>query len=40
MKEIEMNPDPINPPKPLLKRMDKLEQEVLKDIEELGGLLK
>ena len=40
MKEIEMNQDPINPAKTLLKRMNKLGQAVLKDIKELGGLQK
>lgn len=40
MKEIEMHPDLINPPKTLLKRMKKLGAEVLKDIDELGGMLK
>ena len=29
-----------NNPKTLVKRMNKLGQEVLKDIEELGGMLK
>lgn len=40
MKEIEMKNDLINPPKTLLKRMNKIGQEVLTDIAELEGMLK
>jgi hypothetical protein len=40
MKEIEMKNDLINPPKTLIKRMNKLGQEVLKDISDLEGMLK
>lgn len=40
MKAIEMKHDQNNPPKPLLKRMNKLGQEVLKDIVDLEGMLK
>jgi hypothetical protein len=38
--EFEMKNDLSNPPKTLLKRMNQLGQEVLKDISELEGMLK
>ena len=38
--EFEMKNDLSNPPKTLLKRMNKLGQEVLKDISDLEGMLK
>lgn len=40
MKEIEMKNDRINPPKTLLKGMNKLGQGALKDIVDLEGILK
>ena len=40
MKEIEMKNDLLNPLKTLLTRMNKLGQEVLKDISDLEGMLK
>ena len=39
MKAIEMKHDQKTPPKTLLKRMNKLGQEVLKDIIDLEGML-
>ncbi|MEI8038616.1 MAG: hypothetical protein WCJ14_09515 [Verrucomicrobiota bacterium] len=40
MTAIEMKNDQNNPSKTLLKRMNKLGQEVLKDISDLEGMLK
>ena len=40
MKAIAMKNDQNKPPKTLLNRMNKLGQEVLKDIADLEGMLK